>query len=114
MTERRQTQADKASWEAERRDIYQERERELRELETTLLEDVKRQVAELEAAYDFVRPPAVPRCVGQEDAVVACYRKELDDPKGDVLRCASLVDAYTDCARQVASDLAKAVSAKTD
>jgi len=59
-----------------------------------------------------VRPPPVPHCVDEEAAVVACYRRELDDgAQGDVLKCAALVDAYSACARRVATELAAAVAA---
>jgi len=98
----------KAAWAAERREMYEQRERELREVEASTLEDVARQVAELEATYDFVRPPPVPRCGAEEEAVLACYEQHKG---GDVLRCAPLVDAYSDCARRVAADLAAALEA---
>ena len=100
-------------WETERRELYEQRERELREAETALLDEVKQQVSELEETYDFVRPPPKPRCVTEENAVVNCYQEQLDKKDGDVLRCAKFVDAYSDCARQVAADLAKAIKASS-
>mmetsp|Transcript_21094 Transcript_21094/g.27338 ORF Transcript_21094/g.27338 Transcript_21094/m.27338 type:complete len:146 (+) Transcript_21094:49-486(+) len=92
-----------------RREMLEARESELRQIEASQIEEVQRQVHELEAAYDFVRPPPVPRCVDEEHAVVQCYQKQLENGQ-DVLKCAHLVSIYSECAQKVAAELAAAVS----
>lgn len=99
-----------AKWEAERRELLEARETELRTVEASQLDHIKEQVAALHSKYDFARPDPVPRCQAEERDVLQCYR-DAQATKGDVLRCAALVDAYSICARGVADDLAKSLAA---
>ena len=94
-----------AKWEAERAELLEARERELREVEASQLDHIKAQVALLHSKYDFVRPAPVPRCLAEERDVLKCYV----DNKTDVLKCANLVEAYSKCARNVADDLARSL-----
>ena len=98
-------------YETPTRALFEQKIMRLKVSEMLALEDkhgeaVSAKVGELQEAQRSKAPVMKPMCVAEEAACLRCYQDELaKNEAGDVLKCASLVDAYRLCARAAAQDL---------